>query len=63
MHVYAVLAVVAAVGVGGQKLDLSIGGRAANRYHESVFDPNSKLYLFSGGDFRFALFQPERFQA
>ena len=50
MHVHTLLAVVAAMGFGGQKLDLSIGGRAANQYHESVFDPNSKLYLFSGGD-------------
>ena len=50
MSICAVVAVVAAVGFGGQKLDLSIGGRAANKYHESVFDPNSKLYLFSGGD-------------
>lgn len=50
MHAYVVLAVVTAVGFGGQKIDLSIGGRAANKFHDSIYDPTTKLYLYFGVD-------------
>ncbi|MBX3118278.1 MAG: hypothetical protein KF784_04375 [Fimbriimonadaceae bacterium] len=36
----------------GQKapMDTSIGAKSADDYHQSVFDPKQKLYLFSGAD-------------
>ncbi len=31
-------------------MDSSIGGKSVDQYHDSVWDPHLKLYLYSGGD-------------
>jgi hypothetical protein len=50
MHAQALLALTFALAGAGAKFDLSIGGKSANAYHESVYDPANKLYLYSSGD-------------
>lgn len=40
----------AIVVVQGSQMDRSLGGKSTDKYHESVYDPRLKLYLFAGYD-------------
>ena len=51
MNAFALTLVVGATFFAPQtSMDTSIGGKSVEQYHDSSWDPNLKLYLYSGGD-------------